>query len=107
MLERDIEARSKRYARAKGDYVRKFSSPSNRSVPDDIFITEGHIWFCEFKATGKTLTPLQSEEHKSIIDAGGLVYTIDSIAEFKRIRDEIAYGASWPIGFYGDDRVSN
>lgn len=105
MLERDIEARSKRYARAKGDYVRKFSSPSNRSVPDDILITNGYMWFCEFKATGKKLTPLQVEEHKTLWAHRAFVYTVDSIEDFKRIRDEIADAADcWPIGFYGDIR---
>ena len=88
--ERDIEAKCKQYARRKGDYVRKFVSMSNRSVPDDLLITAGWVWFAEFKASGKKLTPLQADEHKAIRDAGGIVFTFYNVDDFKTVRDAIA-----------------
>jgi hypothetical protein len=88
--ERDIEAKAKRYARQRGDYVRKFVSMSNRSVPDDLLITAGWMWLAEFKAPGKTLTELQAEEHRAIKEAGGLVFTFDNVDEFIAVRDYLA-----------------
>jgi hypothetical protein len=88
--ERDIEAKAKRYARSKGDYVRKFVSVANRSVPDNVLITAGQVWFAEFKAPGKKLTPLQEEEHRLITEAGALVLTFDNVEDFIETRNLIA-----------------
>lgn len=105
MLERDVENPSKAYARRQGDYVRKFSSPANRAVPDDLFITKtryGHVtWFVEFKAPGRKLTLLQYHEHVEIQQQGGLVYTCDDKDDFKRIRNfivQLGYGRLREIG---------
>ena len=54
MLEKEIEAKVVAYAKTKNYIVYKFASPSNRSVPDRIFITpNGKVKFIEFKRKGK------------------------------------------------------
>ena len=48
--ERDIEKKACDLAKAAGWLVFKFVSPSQRGVPDRIFIRQGRIVFIEFKA---------------------------------------------------------
>ena len=61
MLERDIERKVTLYARKKNFLTYKFVSPSNRSVPDRLFISpSGAIFFVEFKQSGKCLSKLQN-----------------------------------------------
>lgn len=91
MLERDIEDWSKKKARKAGWWVRKFMSPANRSVPDDIFGKHARVFFIEFKATGKEATDLQKDEHKGMRAAGLTVYIVDSrelFAEILELEDE-------------------
>ena len=90
LLEVDIEGPCKTHARNQGDYVRKFKSPANRSAPDDLFITNGWVWFVEFKRPGGTLTDKQEDEHDRIKLAGGEVYMYDNVDAFKKKRREIA-----------------
>ena len=53
------------YAKKHNIYTRKFVSPSNRGVPDRLFVYGGVVLFIEFKQKGKKPTPLQSAElHK-------------------------------------------
>jgi hypothetical protein len=47
--EKEIERKLKSWARSSGFYVRKFSSPNNRSVPDDIFVKDGLTVYLELK----------------------------------------------------------
>jgi hypothetical protein len=77
MLERDIEGRCKRFARERGWYVRKFVSPSNRSVPDDIFVKNGRVLFVEFKKPGGKLTDKQRDEAVALELAGAEFYLVD------------------------------
>ena len=79
--EADIESRAKARARAEGWYVRKFTSPSNRSVPDDIFIKDGQVVFIEFKRPGKKPTKPQREEHRKLLEVGYHVEVIDNSDE--------------------------
>lgn len=81
--EADIQAECVDYARRKGCYARKFSSPSNRSVPDYIFLWKGKTWYVEFKRPGKEPTEAQWNEIAKIIIAGGRVDVIDNPATFK------------------------
>lgn len=83
LLEVDIQSRCVAYARSLGAYARKFSSPANRSVPDYIFIIRGQTWFVEFKRQGGEPTAAQWKEHEAIRLAGGEVWVIDSVEEFK------------------------
>lgn len=78
MREHDVEDWSKKLARRKGWYVRKFKTPAHRSAPDDIFIKNGRVFFTEFKATGESPTELQAEEHAGLREHGATVYVCDS-----------------------------
>lgn len=46
-----------------------------------------HMWFVEFKAPGKDLTPLQQEMRKQINTCGFRVHVISSVAAGKMIID--------------------
>lgn len=91
-LESKIENDVKKYAKNKGFYVRKFSSPSHRSVPDDLFITPPSpnppvLFFIEFKRKGKSATPAQICEHELIEARGMRVYIVDNIQQGKELID--------------------
>jgi len=79
MLEKDIEKYLvRRVAWLKGKAY-KFSSPSNRSVPDRLCcLPNGNIKFVECKATGKKPTPLQGKTIKYLRDLGNEVFVVDS-----------------------------
>ena len=82
--EKKLEKRCCDVAKANGWYTRKFSSPSNRGVPDRIFIKDGDVVFMEFKAPGNEPTELQSHELKQICDHGGNGCWCDSVDMFKQ-----------------------
>jgi hypothetical protein len=101
LRESDIQKRCVAYARANGWWARKFSSPSQRSVPDYLFATiasNGHPLkvAVEFKAPGKTSTDAQREEQRLMRAAGWIVWSDvgfggeRDIAEFKRRLDALA-----------------
>lgn len=91
VLEKDIEGPVKKYASAKGFYVRKFKSPANRSVPDDIFATpKGTVFFIEFKRPGKAATKAQQDEHDYMRARGLKVYVIDNVEKGKVLIDDYA-----------------
>lgn len=85
LREKDIESACKAKARRLGWLVRKYSSPHNSAVPDDLFIKGGRVIFVEFKAPGKKPTELQAEEIKKMREAGATVYVVDSISQFEGI----------------------
>lgn len=89
MLEKHIEARVVVYAKGRGFYVRKFTSPSHRAVPDRILIKRGRVFFIEFKAPGKRETPAQDREHRRLRTVDAPVYVIDDIKAGERLIDEI------------------
>ena len=85
-LERDIEGAIVTFAKGKGCYVRKFTSPSQRSVPDRIFITPtGRVFFMELKREGKKSTPAQEIEQDKIRAHGVLVFVVDNVDAGKKI----------------------
>lgn len=89
LLEKQIEKKVKEYARKKGWLVYKFVSPGHRSVPDDIFMRFGEMFFIEFKAAGKLATPKQLDEHKKIGWHCFPVYIIDNIGEGYKLIDRL------------------
>lgn len=95
VLESDIENPAKEWMRKRGYWVRKFKSPSNRSVPDDIFSHALYgIFAVEFKAPRKTSTDKQIKEQDAMEAAGWEVWRdVDNLEEFKRrvIRRETDY----------------
>lgn len=84
LRERDVESRCKVWARDRGWWVRKFASPANRSVPDDVFGKEGRVVWVEFKRPGEKPTPLQIEEHDKMRAAGLDVRVFDNVDSFKQ-----------------------
>lgn len=85
LLERDVQKKCVEWARARGYWARKFSSQSQRSVPDYLFAREHLIFAIEFKAPGKVSTDAQVEEQQVMIDAGWFVYEIDDFKRFKEV----------------------
>jgi Holliday junction resolvase len=60
--ESKIEAKVVKYCRDHGIYTRKFASPSNRGVPDRLFVMNGKVMFIELKRPGNEPTALQHHE---------------------------------------------
>lgn len=73
-----IQRECVRYAKARGYWARKFSSPGRRSVPDYIFSKKfGQaqvMWLEEFKAEGEKPSTLQLREHTRCRNAGWIVH---------------------------------
>lgn len=88
LLEKDIQSACVAWARKRGWWARKFSSPANRSVPDYIYGKDGCTIFVEFKAPGKKATEAQLEEHKAMAEVGLMVHVIDDIERFKSLFGE-------------------
>lgn len=87
--ESKIEKAVKKYAKSKGCYVRKFKSPSQRGVPDSLFIsTTGRVFFIEFKAPGEEPTDLQARELREINSRLGNGHWTDSVPGGKAIVDK-------------------
>jgi Holliday junction resolvase len=77
--EKDIEAKVVEWAKKNGWLTFKFVSPSQRGVPDRIFIKDGFIVFIEFKAPGKKPTQLQAHMIRKLRDAECEVHVCDSV----------------------------
>ena len=89
MLEKKIERHTVKYAKDKGILSYKFSSPSNRSVPDRIFINKyGIIVFVEFKQEGKSLRELQQSTYNKFKERNCNIHVVDSIEKGKIIIDK-------------------
>lgn len=79
-LEKDIEAKIGQYAKSKGLEYRKFTSPSNRAVPDRIILVPGGVvGFLELKRKGEKPTPLQWRELRKLREMGMNVAWCDSV----------------------------
>jgi len=79
LRERDIEKYLVYKVQLHGGKAYKFSSPSNRAVPDRICcFPQGRIVFVECKAPGKAPTPLQLKVLQYLNHLGNNVVVIDS-----------------------------
>lgn len=92
LLEKDIQKTCVDWARARGYWARKFSSMTQRSVPDYLFAKivnwEGRApiklkFAVEFKRPGETSTPNQVDEQKAMVAAGWLCLEISDFETFK------------------------
>jgi hypothetical protein len=91
MLEKQIEKAVCDYAKDKGLLAYKFTSPNRAAVPDRLFVHPmGHVFFIEFKATGKKPTPAQEREHSRLRGHNSQVFVIDDINEGKFVIDMMA-----------------
>ena len=84
LLEKDVQKQCVDWMRGRGYWARKFSSISQRSVPDYLFSQPCLVFATEFKAPGKTSTPAQLDEQKAMRDAGWIVFECDDFEAFKR-----------------------
>jgi len=85
MLEKTIEKKVCDYAKTKGMQTYKFTSPASRSVCDRLIITDGYVFFIEFKAPGKKPTLAQAHHHQQLCSKKITVYVIDDIELGKEI----------------------
>ena len=102
MLEAEVQSACVKWMRARGYWARKFSSMSQRSVPDYLFAKRGLSmpitgankvkFFCEFKRegckvdkeTGFMSTQAQLDEQASMRAAGWDGFECSDVDEFKR-----------------------
>ena len=90
MNEKDIESRFREAVKRAGGLALKFTSPGYAGVPDRIVLMpEGKIAFCEMKAPGKMMRPLQIKRKEKLESLGFKVYCIDDPEEIKGVIDEI------------------
>jgi hypothetical protein len=85
MRESTIEKKVSDYAKTQGWLSYKFVSPSNRGVPDRIYLKSGKCIFIEFKAPKKKPTKLQEKIISRIREQDLEVYIIDDIEKGKNI----------------------
>ena len=77
-----IENKTKRYAKRHEIHARKFTSPNQRSVPDDLFVTKsGFVFFIEFKSPGKKPTHAQEKEINLLLDHNANVFVVDNLKQ--------------------------
>ena len=87
MLEKKIEGSVVDYAKRKGMYVRKFTSPQRRGAPDRLFAFKGRIFWIEFKSEKGVLSKLQAAEHREMRKHGLTVYVCNSVTQGRKIID--------------------
>ena len=87
MRESLIEKKVSDYAKEQGLLTYKFSSPSQRGVPDRIFIGKSNVFFIEFKSPGKTPTNLQWSIINKFKDMNITTYVCDGVEQGKQIID--------------------
>ena len=78
-LEKEIEKKICDYAKQLGCYVRKFTSPNQRSVPDRLIIAlGGAVGFLEIKRGGESPTKAQEHEMSLLKQIGARVDWCDN-----------------------------
>jgi len=88
-LERDVEEAIVTYGRKTGWAMRKYTSPSHRSVPDRLCMHDfGTLIFIEVKRLGEEATKSQLSEHTALRKRGFTVYVVDNVADGKAILDK-------------------
>lgn len=88
--EKKVEKDAKKWARDHGWLARKWSSPGNNGVPDDIFVkrhptvrNRARVVFIEFKRVGNEPTGLQCDEARQLLKQGAEVYWCNTVRGVK------------------------
>ena len=83
MRERDIERKVTQFASGLGCLAYKFTSPTNRGVPDRIYLYKGRALFIEFKASDAPLSfsPLQQKQRDRIAGVSCPVFIVNDVAK--------------------------
>lgn len=76
--ESEVEGDIRKYAKKRGWWQCKFTSPSLRGVPDRIFIRKGRHIFIEVKRPGEKATTQQAKRHADMRAKGAEVYVVDN-----------------------------
>lgn len=85
-VEKHIETRCRKIAKARGAIFWKLVVSGYPGVPDRLMLSHGgRIAFIEFKAPGKKPTPLQLAWHDKLRGLGFDVHVIDNVSDFERI----------------------
>ena len=79
MIEKDLERWLVKECRKWRIHCRKWTSPSQRGVPDRILVFNGKVLFLELKAPGEEPSPLQRWEMKCLAEAGAWVEWTDNV----------------------------
>jgi Holliday junction resolvase len=78
VLEKDLERKIVNKAKKLGYIADKYSSPSNRGVPDRIFISEnGKLFFVEFKSKKGKLSKLQDKKISELRARKQSIFVVD------------------------------
>lgn len=90
MREAELEQKVVRWCKQHGLLTYKFTSPSNRGVPDRLVICtrNGCILFLELKQEGAKPTALQVHEMGRLTEAGCTVHWADNLDDCIRILSE-------------------
>ena len=93
MREKQIEQALVKAVRAHGGIAPKFVSPGYDGVPDRLILFPGgRLAFCELKAPGKKMRPLQIRRKAQLERLGFPVYIIDEVSQISPILSEILKG---------------
>ena len=93
MTEKRIEQQLVKAVRLHGGIAPKFVSPGYDGVPDRLILMPGgRIAFCELKAPGKKMRPLQIRRKAQIERLGFSVYIIDEVSQIMPTVSEILKG---------------
>ena len=93
MTEKHIEQQLVKAVRSHGGIAPKFVSPGYDGVPDRLILFPGgRIAFCELKAPGKKMRPLQIRRKAQIERLGFSVYIIDEVSQIMPTVSEILKG---------------
>ena len=81
MLEKDIEAKVVKWAKAKGLLVRKMNGMGFAGWPDRLFVGDnGRCLWIEFKRPGGKLSVGQQAIIASLHERGHIVFVVDDVA---------------------------
>lgn len=81
---KDVEQPAIEYAKSRGWWHIKVTSPTRRAMPDDLFVRNGVYLWIEFKAPGEEPTPQQHKRHRDMRAEGMDVRWTNDLEEAKR-----------------------
>lgn len=79
----DVEEPSIAYAKIRGWWHAKITSPTRRGLPDDLFVRSGVYLWIEFKAPNETPSDQQLKRHRDMRAQGMDVRWTSSVDEAK------------------------
>ena len=94
-LESSLRRSCREWAKKRGWWCKKFKSPGQRSVPDDVFAKHGRVIWVEFKREGEEPTEDQLLEHAEMRAARLTVVAIDTREKFIEYFDALNKELAW------------